>query len=73
MNKIELRILSIRANYKKVSKRQAIEMYGEEKVTRRLNEALEFYYEDSLQLVNWMDANGNHIKTIRLRRIHHEY
>lgn len=56
MNKIELTIFSIRVNGKKVSKRQAIEMYGEEKVTKRLNEALESYYEDSLQLVSWMDG-----------------
>lgn len=40
MNKIELTDFSIRVNGKKVSKRQAIEMYGEEKVTRRLNEVL---------------------------------
>lgn len=67
------KLITIWFNDKHLDIIEAVQKYGEGEIIRRANEAIKAYYKNPLQLVSWMDVNGNHIKTIRLRRLHREY
>lgn len=48
--------VEIRVNGKKISRKKAIEEYGKERIKRRMQDAINSYYEDSMQLCSWMDG-----------------
>lgn len=48
--------VTIKVNGKKISKKAAIEKYGKERIENRINESIESYYEDPMQLNTWMDG-----------------
>jgi hypothetical protein len=46
----------IKVNNKKISKKKAIEQFGAARIEARINEAIEAYYDDPLELCTWMDG-----------------
>lgn len=48
--------VEIRVGAKKISRKKAIELYGKERIKKRIEEALESYYDDPLEIVSWMDG-----------------
>lgn len=43
-------------NNKKISKKEAIKIYGKEIIEKRIKEAVESYYHDPLTICSWMDG-----------------
>lgn len=54
--------IEIRVNNKKISRKKAIEEYGKEIIKKRIQEAIDSYYDDPMELCSWMD--GMTIKVI---------
>lgn len=48
--------VEIRMNGKKISRKKAIELYGKEKIKKRIQDAIDSYYDDPMELVSWMDG-----------------
>lgn len=48
--------IKIYLNGKKISKKAAVEMYGKERIEKRISEAIEGHLEDPLELQSWMDG-----------------
>ena len=47
---------TIRLNGKKISRKKAEELFGKDRVERRINEAIEAYMEDPWEISSWMDG-----------------
>ena len=47
---------TIKVNGKKISKKKAVEDYGKERIEKRIQESIESYYEDPMELCTWMDG-----------------
>ena len=54
--------VEIRVKGKKISRKKAIEEYGKERIKNRIQDAIDSYYNDPMELVSWMD--GMTIKVI---------
>ena len=48
--------VEIRMGTKKISTKKAIELYGKERIKKRIDEAFESYYDDAMEIVSWMDG-----------------
>lgn len=47
---------TIRLNGKKISRKKAEELFGKDRVERRVKEAIEAYMEDPWEISSWMDG-----------------